>query len=178
MSFRPWWSAFEARTVCFVIDSLKDSLYFYADVDTYPLNYMTDLFDDNGILVIDTNSPYYTVANWVFGTFYIRVRPVYDFSSVITDDANTFDFYAFSQPPEGVVTDLYGNQTVMGVADTTKLDNQYRHFLTSPNETIVVTLTGIYGRGNPILMVKAANSQSVVTAGNEFSYDWRDQVTD
>lgn len=45
VSFHPWWSQNENRTICFVADSMKDAIYFYADVDSFPLNYITTLFD-------------------------------------------------------------------------------------------------------------------------------------
>lgn len=39
MSFRPWWTDAEARTVCFLIDDMSESLYFYAAVDVFPISY-------------------------------------------------------------------------------------------------------------------------------------------
>lgn len=45
VSYRPWWSDHENRTICFVADSMEDSVYFYADVDVFPINYITPLFD-------------------------------------------------------------------------------------------------------------------------------------
>jgi hypothetical protein len=41
LSFLPWWSRNENRTICFVADSMIDAVYFYADVDKYPLNFVT-----------------------------------------------------------------------------------------------------------------------------------------
>jgi hypothetical protein len=41
LSFLPWWSQNENRTICFVADSMIDAVYFYADVDKYPLNFVT-----------------------------------------------------------------------------------------------------------------------------------------
>jgi len=38
---------------------MANNIYYYADLDTYPLNYATDLFDNNGILTIDHDSPKY-----------------------------------------------------------------------------------------------------------------------
>lgn len=61
VSFHPWWSGNENRTICFVADSMKDAIYFYVDVDAFPLNYMTQLFDSNGILIIEADSPHYLV---------------------------------------------------------------------------------------------------------------------
>ena len=118
VSFRPWWTDAEARTVCFLIDDTSESLYFYAAVDVYPISYQEALIDQGGIIVIPHDSPFYTVARGAFGTYYIRVRQQYDFSSLVTDSTNSFDFYAFYQPPEGVITDLYANSTVMGVANS------------------------------------------------------------
>ena len=40
VSFRPWWSDHEQRNLFFVAES-QYSIYFYADVDVYPLNYVT-----------------------------------------------------------------------------------------------------------------------------------------
>jgi len=54
---------------------MADAVYFYADVDDYPINYITELIDTNGILVIDASNPKYTVAQGVFGTYYVRIRP-------------------------------------------------------------------------------------------------------
>lgn len=45
----------------------------------------------------------------------------------------------------------------MGVANSSQVPTQYRHFLIAANQTIKVTLSGIYGRGYPILMAKLAN---------------------
>lgn len=33
------------RTICFVVDNINSNVYFYTDVDTYPMNYNTDLID-------------------------------------------------------------------------------------------------------------------------------------
>lgn len=74
VSFRPWWTDAEARTVCFLIDDMSESLYFYASVDVYPISYQEALIDQGGIIVIPHDSPFYTVASGAFGTYYIRVR--------------------------------------------------------------------------------------------------------
>lgn len=79
MSFRPWWSDNEARTVCFLMDNMANVLYFFAAIDSYPLAYQTSLIDQNGIIVIPHDSEFYTTATGAFGTYYIRVRQQYDF---------------------------------------------------------------------------------------------------
>lgn len=79
MSFLPWWSRGNNRTICFVAESMNDEIYFYADVDEYPLNFATYLLDNNGIIVVESSSPFYAkkVETGVFGTYFIRVRRQY-----------------------------------------------------------------------------------------------------
>lgn len=92
---------------------------------------------------------------------------------MFSDGTQQFDFYAFSQSPEGQVSDLYANSTVMGVANILQIDNQYRHYLISPNQTIELTLTGIFGKGYPSLMVKVAGKPTTISSQNSLSYDFR-----
>lgn len=54
---------------------MASSIYFYADLDKYPYNYDTDLFDTDGIMMIDHTNPKYYISQGVFGTYYVRVRP-------------------------------------------------------------------------------------------------------
>ena len=97
VSFHPWWSQNENRTICFVADSMKDAIYFYADVDSFPLNYITTLFDSNGILTIEADRPHYLIKEGgVFGTYYVRIRPQYEFANLVDDDSYKLYFYAFS----------------------------------------------------------------------------------
>lgn len=126
--------------------------------------------------MVPHDSPFYTVASGAFGTYYVRVRQQYDFSNLVTDASKSFDFYAFSQPPEGVVTDLYANSTVMGVANSSQVANQYRHYLIAPDQTVIVTLTGIYGKGYPKLMVKISGVQTQISAKNVLSYDFEQSI--
>jgi hypothetical protein len=76
-SFRPQWSGHEQRTLCFLADQLNDDVYFYADVDLYPLNYVTKLQDQNNMIVVSPDNPQYAISDGAFGTYYIRVRPSY-----------------------------------------------------------------------------------------------------
>jgi hypothetical protein len=66
-----------------VADTLYDNVYFYADLDTYPMNYVTDLFDQNGMLTIDHDDPEYYISNTVFGTYFVRIRPQYKFANLV-----------------------------------------------------------------------------------------------
>ena len=82
------------------------------------------------------------------------------------------NFYAFSQPREGDFADLYANNTQMGVANSSKIPTQYRHLLIAANETVQISLTGIYGKGFPKLMVKISNMQTIVNSNNFVTYDF------
>lgn len=159
VSFRPWWSLHENRTICFVSDSMQDAIYFYAEVDAFPLNYLSTLFDSKGILTITADSPQYKVTEGgVFGTYYVRIRPQYEFANLVQNDVYGLYFYAFSQPSYSSFTEMYANNTVLGIANSTENPTQYRHYLTAANQTVVITLTGIFGKGYPALMVKLSSS--------------------
>lgn len=133
VSFRPWWSGHENRTICFVAESMEDNVYFYADRDVFPINYITDLFDTNGILTIPADSDKYMTPEGDFGNYYVRIRPQYKFADVVEDQTYQLNFYGFSQPPADSFTELYANNTVMGVANTSQVPTQYRHFLIAHN---------------------------------------------
>ena len=49
--------------------------------------------------------------------------------------------------------------------------------LIAANQTVKVTLTGVYGKGYPKLMIKLANVQTTVDADNFVSYDFIDQLS-
>jgi hypothetical protein len=87
------------------------------------------------------------------------------------------NFYAFSQPKEGDFDDLYANKTYMGIANSSQLPVQYRHLLIAANQTVKISLTGLYGKGYPRLMVKLANVQTTVTADNFVQYDFIEQLS-
>ena len=56
-SYRPWWSAFEERTVIFLADNIQKNVYFYAAVDKYPIYLQTDLEDKKNMLAVNSSSP-------------------------------------------------------------------------------------------------------------------------
>lgn len=171
MAYQPWWSDHEQMSICFLVDNMQSSVYFYAALDEYPLNYATDLFDTNGILTITHDNPKYFISQSAFGTYFVRIRPTYKFANLVKDDSYKMNFYAFAQPREGDFTDLYVNQTVMGVSNSSQMPTQYRHLLIANNQTVVVTLTGIYGKGFPQLLVKLSNVQTSVYGLNVVDYD-------
>ena len=59
----------------------------------------------------------------------------------------------------------------MGVSNSSQMPTQYRHMLIANNQTVVVTLTGIYGKGFPHLLVKLSNVQTSVYGLNVVDYD-------
>jgi hypothetical protein len=95
---------------------VEDAIYFYAEVDAFPLNYISQLFDSNGILTIAADSPHYKVTEG--GTYFVRIRPQYEFANLVEDNSYKLYFYAFSQPPQNSFTELYANNTIMGIANT------------------------------------------------------------
>ena len=74
LSYRPWWSAHENLTICFVSDNSISSTSFYADLDSYPFSNQTDLIDNNNILMINSTNKKYAVGDGSFGSYYIRVK--------------------------------------------------------------------------------------------------------
>jgi hypothetical protein len=84
-------------------------------VDAFPLNYNSQLFDSNGFLTIAADSPHYKVTE--DATYFVRIRPQYDFAKIVLDNSYKLYFYAFSQPPQNSFTELYANNTVMGMAN-------------------------------------------------------------
>lgn len=95
VSYRPWWTDHEQRTIFFVAES-QSGIYFYADVDVYPLNYQTQLIDNNNIITILPGNPQYKLAADDFGTYYIRIRPDYLATSLVSKQSFILNFYAFS----------------------------------------------------------------------------------
>lgn len=133
MAYQPWWSDHEQMSICFVVDNMQSSVYFYAALDEYPLNYDTNLLDTNGILIISHDNPNYLISQSAFGTYFVRVRPSYKFANLVKDESYKMNFYAFAQPREGDFSDIYVNQTIMGVSNSSQMPTQYRHMLIANN---------------------------------------------
>jgi len=84
-SFRPWWSMHEQKTIVMLADSPQHEVVFYVDLDDYPKVYATDWLATNGMFALQPWSPGYSDANELFGSFYIRVRPVYNLADLVID---------------------------------------------------------------------------------------------
>jgi len=72
---------------------------------------------------------------------------------------------------------LYANNTMLGVANTSQVPTQYRHLLIAANQTVKITLTGIYGKGYPHLMVKLSNVQTTVDGDNFVAFDFKEELS-
>ena len=118
LSYRPWWSTHENKSIIMLADAPYKDVVFYVDLDDYPKSYQTDWMARNGMFTLQPWNPGYSEANGLFGTYYIRVRPDYNLADLVVDTKRNYSylFRAFSQPAGGEHTDLYGGSNVAGVA--------------------------------------------------------------
>ena len=170
LSFQPWWSGHEDRTVVFLADSMKNDVTFYLAVDDYPLIYQTDWVARNEMFSVHPDQVGYAYGRGHFGTYFIRVRPGYILSDLIVNDPYEFHFHAFSQPSGNGLTDLYANEQVVGVAFAGQ-NTYYRHFLTDINHTVQITLYRMDRKGLPKLMVKFKDEVILPESNNHPSVD-------
>ena len=176
LSYRPWWSQHEQKSIVMLADSPLNDVVFYVDLDDYPMSYQTDWMAKQGMFALQPWNPRYKTA--VNGTFYVRVRPDYNLADLIVDSKIKFNylFRAFSQQAGDALTDIYADMNIAGVA----FDGQsalYRHYITDSDHTIRVQLKRLSGKGYPRLMVKLADRRPNIWSGNPHSYDERVETT-
>ena len=155
-SFEPWWTARENRTVVFLADVVFNKIYFYSMWQRYPRSFLADRHDVDDLIAIYGDHEHHH-SN---GRYYIRLRPDFALSALITDRRYIYNMYAFSQAPaanfderEAEFETLELGVEQLGFVNGTRFQD-YRYFQVDMDAIYKITVRRLPGRGEPLFYIK------------------------
>ena len=97
VSFMPWWSQHEEKTVVMLVQGIDDKMTFYLDVNEIPMNYRNVITDENQMYALSpSHSSYINPDPSLGNAYYVRLRSNYNLSGFLDRTPQKFYFWALT----------------------------------------------------------------------------------